>query len=137
MASVRSIWGVALVDAGLVEVIERQSLLQGKDVFGLVVPYQSGPDGLDAGPTIAITHGRQYAGITLTTHDGADDPHSRGARHIADDVVQLKVHEGQRLLHMLDMRRRVVKMSFPKPQIGAKRSDVATGLKLGRNRPQA
>src|SRR6202040_699991 len=75
----------------------------------------------------AITHRSQHAGITLTGHDGADDAHPCGSRHVGDDMVQLKVHEGERLLHMLDVCGRVVQMSFPKPQIGSKRSDVAAG----------
>lgn len=44
--------GIAFVDAGLVEVIQCQGLLQREDVFGKVVAYQSGPDRLDAGPQL-------------------------------------------------------------------------------------
>jgi hypothetical protein len=96
-------------------------------VFGQVVAHQGGPDRLDGGPAVAITHRSQHAGITLAAHDGADDAHPCGPRHVGDDMVQLKVHEGQRLLHMLDVGGRVVQMSFPEPQVGSKRSDVATG----------
>ena len=44
---------------------------------------------------------------------------------VADDVVQLQVHEGQRLLHVLDVGCGVVQLPLSKPQVGSKRSNVA------------
>lgn len=70
-------------------------------------------------------HGCQYVGIALATHDRANDPHPCGAGDVGDDMVQLKVHEGQRLLHVLDMRRRVLHVPLSKAQIRTKRGDVA------------
>ncbi|WP_429401094.1 hypothetical protein [Paraburkholderia sp. MM5482-R1] len=48
--------GIAFVNARLVEVIECQGRLQREDVFGKIVAHQGGPDRLDAGPAVAITH---------------------------------------------------------------------------------
>jgi len=45
-----------------------------------------------------------------------DDLHAGHARDIADDVVQLQVHQGQRLLHVLDMRSRIVEVPLAQPQ---------------------
>ncbi|MGF6508212.1 hypothetical protein OKW26_004038 [Paraburkholderia sp. 32] len=55
--------GIAFVNARLVEVIECQGRLQREDVFGKIVAHQGGPDRLDAGPAVAITHRSQRAGI--------------------------------------------------------------------------
>jgi len=41
-----------------------------------------------------------------------------------DEVMQLQVHEGQSLLHMLDVRCRVVQVPFTQPQVGTKCGDV-------------
>jgi hypothetical protein len=39
----------------------------------------------------------------LAGKDRADNPQASRARDVGDDVVELKVHLRQRLLHMLDM----------------------------------
>ena len=46
---------------------------------------------------------RQLSRVLLAAHDGLDAVRSGLARDVADDVVELHVHLGQRLLHMLDM----------------------------------
>src|ERR1700722_19649376 len=38
-------------------------------------------------------------GVTLTSHDGAQDRHPRYARDVAEHLVQLHVHDLERLLH--------------------------------------
>lgn len=94
---------IAFIDARLVEVVERQCLLQGEDVLGLIVAGQRCTYRLDSRLAVAIPHRRQNGGIAFSTDDGADDPHARGAGDVSDDMMQLHVHEGQCLLHVLDM----------------------------------
>src|SRR5512134_3440507 len=95
-------------------------------MFGLVVSNQGCTNRFDTRPAVTIAHLRQYVWIALSANDGADDPHARGAGDVGDNVVQLEVHEGQRLLHVLDVRSRVVQMPLSEPQIGPQRGDVTT-----------
>ena len=46
---------------------------------------------------------------------------------VSDDVMELQVHEGQRLLQVLDMGGRVVHMPLAQAKIGAQRGDLALG----------
>jgi hypothetical protein len=117
--------GVEFIDTSLIEVIQRQRLLQCEDVLGLVVANECGSNRPDAGLAVAIPHGRQYARVALSAHDGADDLHAGRSGDVSDDVMQLQVHEGQGLLHVLDVRCRVVHMPLTKPQIGAKCGNAA------------
>ena len=59
-----------------------------------------------------VAQGDEYLRIAFTGNNGADDLHAGGAGDIADDMVQLQVHEGECLLlvaalvlmlHVLDM----------------------------------
>lgn len=84
-------------------------------MLGLVVANQGRTNRLGARLAVAIAHLCQRIWIALPADDSSDDPHTRGAGDVGDDVVQLKVHEGQRLLHMLDVRSRVVQMALPDP----------------------
>jgi hypothetical protein len=43
--------------------------------------------------------------IALASHNGAQDLLARHTDYVGDDVGELHVHLGQRLLHMLDMAR--------------------------------
>ena len=46
-------------------------------------------------------------------------------------MMQLQVHQRQRLLHVLHVSRRVFQMSISDPHVGAQRSDFACRLKAG------
>ena len=50
-----------------------------------------------------MAQARQYLGVALAGKDRADDPQAGRAGDVGDDVMQLKIHFGQRVLHMLDM----------------------------------
>ena len=63
--------------------------------------------------------GGQDIGITLARHDRPDDVHASHAGDIGYDMMQLEVHLHQRLLHVLNMRRRVVQQTLPLPEVGA------------------
>jgi hypothetical protein len=70
-------------------------------------------------------------GDRVPVDDRANDLHPRYTGHVRNDVVQLQVHEGQRLLHVLDMRRCVVEVAFAQPQVDSQRSNVAAGMETG------
>ena len=65
--------------------------------------------------------------VPLTAHDGFDYRHAGLAGDVADDVLELHVRLGQRLLHMLDVMRCVLHQHGPLPQIAAQASYVPVG----------
>jgi hypothetical protein len=46
-------------------------------------------------------------------------------------MVQLQIHMRQRFLHVLNMRRGIVEMTLPQPQIAAQSRDFAIRAKAG------
>ena len=50
----------------------------------------------------------EHLGIAHAVEDCADDLHSGRARDVSDDVVELDVHQHERLLHVLNVRRGVL-----------------------------
>src|SRR6266702_2845796 len=51
-------------------------------------------------------------GSALAGDDRADDAHAGRSRNIRNDMMKLKVHLSEGLLHMLNMRGRVVQQAF-------------------------
>jgi hypothetical protein len=47
----------------------------------------------------------EHGGVGLAGNDVAEDGHTGDAGHVRDDVVELQVHQGHRLLHALDVGR--------------------------------
>ena len=62
-----------------------------------------------------VAHPRQHLRITLARNNGPDDLQSGHSGDVADEVMQLQVHEGQRLLHMLEVGSGVVQMTLAQP----------------------
>lgn len=114
---------VALHDFELVKVEQRKRLAQREDVFIAPVSGQGGTDCLCAGMTPNVTHLGKGGGVALAVGDGPDNTHARGPGDVGDDVVQLHIHLHQRLLHVLNMRCRVLDQSLTLPHIGAQRGD--------------
>jgi hypothetical protein len=94
-------------------------------MFFQVVADQGLADCLDRRVTPPVPVGSQHVGIALAVHDRADDAHPGHARDVRGDVMELQVHLGQRLLHVLDMGRRVIQQPLALTQIGPQRRDLA------------
>ena len=103
---------VAFLHTALIEIVERERLCQDKDMLGLIVPHEGGTDRLDPGLTARVAHGRQNVRITLARDNGTNHLHARCPGHVANDMVQLQIHDGQCLLHVLDMCRSIVQMAL-------------------------
>ena len=62
--------------------------------------------------SFAFTPGRRnrasFRGVPFSLHDGFDNVHAGLDRDVADDVLELHVHLGERLLHVLDVMRSVL-----------------------------
>jgi hypothetical protein len=59
-----------------------------------------------------------HCGITLARQDCADDPQPSRAGNVGDDVVELKIHLGQRHLHVLDVRGGIFEQTLALAQVG-------------------
>ena len=70
-----------------------------------------------------------YLRIPFTGNNGADDLHAGGAGDIADDVVQLQIHEGECLVHVLDVRGGIVQMPLSGTQVDSQRRNLTPRTK--------
>ena len=87
----------------MVGVVEGKCLLQRKQVLGAIATGERLLDRLSTGVAPVIAQARQHLGVTFASEDCADDPHTGRAGDVGNDVVELKIHLCQRLLHVLDM----------------------------------
>nr|WP_244527374.1 hypothetical protein [Pseudomonas borbori] len=85
---------------------------QSKDVLRLVVANQGTLDGLNARLAPGIAHGCQCRSVSLAGDNRTDDPHTCSPSNVGDHMVQLQIHVGERLLHVLDMRSGVIEVAF-------------------------
>ena len=109
---------------GLIDVIQLNCLGQGEDVLLPVIAHQRLADRLDGRMAPHVAVGREGGRIALAGHDGPDDAHTGRSRDVGHDVVELQVHLGQRLLHVLDVSCSVVEQSLTLPQIGPQPRDL-------------
>ena len=127
---------VALGNLGVIEPVQFQGLGQLEDVFLPPVAPQRLCDGRLVGLDSGVAQLRQLHWIPLATHNGLDDFHAGLARDVADDVLQLHVHLGQGLLHVLDVVGGVFHQHGPLPQVAAQASDISpSGRKAPDSRP--
>ena len=82
-----------------------------------------------------MAQARQHLGVALAGNDRVNDPQAGRACDVGDDVVQLQVHLGQRLLYMLDMRGRVLEQALALAHVGAQFGDLAFRSKAGAQQP--
>ena len=122
---------IAVGDPLLIAVEQFQRLGQSEDVLGLVVTYEGLADGLGALAAANVTHRSERVGVALALDDGADDLQASRAADVADDVVQLQVHVGQRLLHVLHVGCRVLEMPLADAHVGAQRRDLTSRPEAG------
>ena len=108
----------------LIEPVQLQGLGQLEDVFLPPVPLQRPGDGVVVRFHARATKLGQLAGVPFAVHDGLDNVHPGLAGDVADDVLELDVHLGQRLLHVLDMVGSVLHQHGPMPQVAAQTPDV-------------
>ena len=123
---------VALGNLLVIEPVQFQGLGQLEDVLLPPVPLQRlGNRGFVCFHA-RTTKLRQLSGVPFTVHDGLYNVHPGPAGDVADDVLELHVHLGQRLLHMLDMMGRVLHQHGPLSQVAAQTPDLRVGPKGSR-----
>lgn len=113
--------GITFGNAHLAPVIQGERLSQRKNMLRLIVANQSGAEDLVAEFAPRVAHCRQQIRIALARHNGPNNAHPSHAGNVADHMVQLQIHEGQRFLHVLDMGRSVIQIALTQPQVCAMR----------------
>jgi hypothetical protein len=116
---------IAFRDLLLVEIVQVQGLSQGEDVLFPVVADQGLANRLDRGVAPAVPIRGQGVRVALARHECPDDAHPGRPGDVRDDVVDLQVHLGQRLLHVLDVRGRVIQQALALPQVRPQLGDLA------------
>ena len=81
-------------------------------------------NGLFAALTAIVSEPRERARIALAREHGLDNCHPRHTGEVADDMLQLDIHLGAGLLHMLDMLPRIGQEHGPLLQITAQHADL-------------
>jgi len=80
-----------------------QGLLDDEEVFGAPVTVEAAGNGIATGLDAMIFEGGELLGIALAGEDRFEDGQAGDAGEITDDIVDLEIHLGERLLNMLDM----------------------------------
>ena len=87
----------------MVSVVQGECLLERKKMLGAVAPGEGLRDRLSTGVATVMARTRQHLRVALAGKDRADNPQAGRAGDVGDDVVELKIHLCQCLLHMLDV----------------------------------
>ena len=123
---------VAVAHLGVVEVVQFQRLSQREDVLGAVVAGERFADGVRLSWQRTSRKSSKRSRVAFAGDDRANDAHAGEPGNVRDDVVQLDVHLHERLLHVLNVRGRVVDQPLTMPQVRAQRTIARRGRKLPR-----
>ena len=117
----------------LVMAIGVQGLAQGEEVLRPVVAHERLGDGLRGGLDPAVAVLGQHLRIPLPRQDRVEDGQARDPGDVADRVVELEIHLGEGLLHVLGVGGRQMNQGVAVPEQGA---DGADRLRRAEGPPQ-
>jgi hypothetical protein len=106
-----------------IEIVGLHRLPQFKQDVFLPIPAQALHQFGFAGFNPPVAQGRQTRRIALPVQDGAYDRLPGNPAEVADGIVQLDVHLGQRLLHLLHRAPRLLDLLIPQAPHGAHAAD--------------
>jgi hypothetical protein len=127
---------VAVGDHRAIRVVQSEALLQGEEVLGAVVAVEGPGDLLAAAAHAGVLQGGEPHRVAFPVEDGAEDPHPGGAGDVADHLVELDVHLGQRLLHALDVRGAVADQGVALAQVAAQHAGLIIGAEGAREQAE-
>jgi hypothetical protein len=78
-------------------------LAEGEEMFGEPVAVETARDDISGSFDVWVFEGGQGEGIALAGEDGLKDGLAGDAGEIADDVVELNIHLGERLVEEADL----------------------------------
>src|SRR3954468_16663477 len=111
--------------------VEGERLLERKQMLGAVAAGERLCDRLGTGVATVMAQGCQRFRVALASKDRADDAQTGRAGDVSDDVVELKIHLRQGLLHMLDVRGRVLQQTLALTHVGSQLRNLSFGSKAG------
>ncbi len=100
-----------------------QGLPQSEEVFRPVVAHQGLGDGRPRRFDPAVAVPGQHLGVSLPRQNRVEDRQARDPREVAEDVVELEVHLGEGLLHVLGVRGCQLNQGVPVPEEGPHGTD--------------
>ena len=115
---------IALTDLGLVEAPGFEGLAQGEEMFGPVVADQGFFDGGIGSLDAVVFEFNQLLWATFAGQNRVEHGLTGGSDDVADDVVQLQVHLGERLLDVLHVFAREEDLVVAMPADGAHGTDL-------------
>lgn len=103
------------------------ALTQDEDVFAAVVAPKSFDDLRLGGAATHMTKGSQNNGVAFALEDGVDDGHAAESVEVAEHMMEVEVHFGERFLHELDLARGFGDEVASMPEQGAQGNNVIGG----------
>ena len=115
----------------MLELVALQRLLQGEQVLCPPVAIQRLGDGRRVLLAPMIPSLGQLLRVAFPRKDRLDDRQARHAGNVADDVLQLDIHLGEGLLHVLDVPRGIGQQRGPLPSIAPQHDDLILRAETG------
>ena len=103
------------------------ALTQDENVFAAVVAAKGFDDLRLGGAATHMTKGSQNDGVAFALEDGVDDGRAAESVQVAEHMMEVEVHFGERFLHELDLARGVGDEVGSMPEQGAQGNDVVGG----------
>lgn len=117
---------VALGHHLLIVSVDLTGLPKGEEVFLFPIADEALGDGGSVGFDAMIAEGREFGPVAFASENGIHDGETGLASDIANDISELDVHLGERLLHMLNVTGGVANECIPMTP------ETAYGTDLGR-----
>lgn len=102
-----------------VDIVKLDGLLKFKEMLIEVGAFQRFGDVFLSTTAMGVTVSGEDGGVALSGKNGTDDGHAGGTGDVADDIVQLEVHQVEGFLHMLNVRSPVAQEQVPLASNGA------------------
>jgi len=118
---------VALGHELLIGFVGAERRAESEQMFGSIVACQRLDHRLPVGTHPVVTQGRQLDRVALAGHDGLDDGHAAEPGDVRKNVMNLQIHLGQRLVHMLHMRGGALDQAGAVTAQGTEGADLALG----------
>jgi hypothetical protein len=126
-AQVRFASAVACGDLLVIDVVQRDRLGQGEPLLLPPLTLQRLGDGGFVVLTAVVAQRRQRHRIALSRQDGAKNGPPSHPGDVADHLLPLEIHLGQRFLHGLDVLAGLGHQHAPRPQVTAPHAPLVWG----------
>ena len=112
-----------------------ERLLQREDMLRPIVARQGRPQRRFRGGTAHVAVGRQDLSGSARPRRSRAGSHPGGTGDVGDRMMELQIHLHQRLLHVPNVRGRVLDETLTQPQVGAQLDHRLAGTKAAAQQP--